>query len=315
MKLLDSFVQKISLLDDNELEEWISDGLAAYHDHKSERHGRSELAFKWASLSFGRDGYYSTAVGDLTMLYAALGAAKKNKFSRAVGRSIDLLTLIDNGSCEVLRDLIELALEIRSAHAVDSLARKLCVLDPQARSKICLESAFFLSESHAATEVLRLAQTILDKVDFPYEISAQLLIALCTYDLDNSTSYATAIRSKLEQQLVVLRSHHEQFEKFRSDFAEALLRAPNESEIISQLLRQPVYAGLLEGKLQRLNRENNVIETAGPIWLAPDPSFSIMRQWHVVWEDICSFARNYLRPGKRGLHVQNTLDVIERAIG
>lgn len=314
MKLLDSFVQRVSLLNEVQLEEWISDGLAAYHDKNSGKFGHADAAFNWASLSFGRDGYYSTAVSDLTKLFRALGGSERNRFSRALSRSIDLVSITDEVTLRVLRDQIELALEIKSAHSVDAVARKVCILDAQARDKICIEAAFLLSESHAAVETLKLAKTILDRTEFPYEISARLLIALCTHDIESAATYAMTMRPKLEQQMSVLRRHPEQYERFRSDFAAVILRAPNESETVAKLLRQPVYAQLLEGKLERLRDTVELSELAEPVELVPVHSLQIVRRWLASWVDMCSLARSHLGPSRRRLRVEDTLDAIDRAI-
>lgn len=315
MKLLDSFVREISLFDEIQLEKWLSDGLADYYDRCSPKFQSAALAFRGAWLSFGRDGYYSTAVSDLTKLYEALGDVEKNKFSRATARSIELLSVTDQSSCEILRALIELALEIKSSHSIETVTRKLCILDVEARNKICREAAFFLSEGHAPDATLQLAKTILERIDFPYEISARLLIALCTYDLENAVKYAMAVQPKLEQQLMVLRLHPEQFDRFKSDFAKVLLRSPNESPTVAQFLHSSFYAQLLEGALQCLTHETGIADDSGRVVLLPIPSLQIVRRWITFLENICSYARRFLRPDRRGLRTADTLEIISQATG
>ena len=205
-------------------------------------------------------------------------------------------------------------MEIKSSHAIDAVARKLCIIDTEARSRICLEAAFFLSESHAPIETLKLAQTILNKVDFPFEISARLLVTLCTYDLENAARYAVEMRHKLEQQVAVLRRHPEQYERFRSDFSDAILRSSNDSKTVANLLREPVYAQLLVGKLKiQLDKIENKIN-AGSAKITSAVSLTPWRQWNVKPDKICASARNQLWPGKRGLHAYDTLKHIDQAI-
>ena len=83
---------------------------------------------------------------------------------------------------------------------------------------------------------------------------------------------------------------------------------------MGKLLRQPVYAQLLEGKLERLSSAAELQELAGPVELAPERSLEIVRRWIVSWVDICSFARGFLGPGKRGSRVKDTLNEIDEAV-
>ena len=82
MKMLRSFVERITALDEQQLEKWFTDGLTAYHNNPSATYRRAENAFQWAGLSFGRGGQYSTAVDDLNILFEELSDTARNSLDR-----------------------------------------------------------------------------------------------------------------------------------------------------------------------------------------------------------------------------------------
>lgn len=250
MKMLKSFLEKIIRFEPRALTDWITEGLIAYHDPQSDAFRRAERAFDGADLSFGHGGPYSTAAADLVRLFENLDDSARERFNHALARAIELLPITDDRKRETLRDLIEIALDTKNSYALEAVIQKLMLPDAEVRHLICLDAVYFLEESHAAPDMLKLGRTILEQVDFPHEISAHLLVGLCRLDVNHAAEYAKSIEFKLIRQMDTLRNYAEQYEKFRSDFADAVIQAPESSPIIEKLLSIPLYAELLDGRLR-----------------------------------------------------------------
>ncbi|OGT89387.1 MAG: hypothetical protein A2514_15705 [Gammaproteobacteria bacterium RIFOXYD12_FULL_61_37] len=313
MSMLKFFLEKIRNFDSSELRNWITYGLIAYHDPQSEAFRRAERAFEGAELSFGLGGPYSTAVEDLVQLFNNLDDSARERFNHSLAGSIDLLPITDDRKRETLRDLIEIALETKNSYAIEAVTQKLTLPDAEIRRIICLDAVYFLEESHAATDMLRLGRTILEKMDFPHEISAHLLVGLCRLDVNRAAEYAKSIETKLARQLDTLRNYTEQYERFRSDFASAVLSAPSDSEVVAVLLSRPLYAVLLKDKLKIESTEGTEPVPNGRAIVVPDPSLGLVRTWGILLEDMCAKALRYLEFYGKKLHLADTIAEIDRA--
>ena len=261
MRMLKSFLEKIKRFEPRALTDWITEGLIAYHDPQSDAFRHAERAFEGADLSFGQGGPHSTAAADLVRLFDNLDDSARERFNRALARAIELLPITDDRKRETLRDLIEIALDTKNSYALEAVAQKLMLPDAEVRRLICLDAVYFLEESHATPDMLKLGRTILDGVDFPHEISTHLLVGLCRLDVNHAVDYAKSIKFKLARQLVTLRNYTKQYEKFRSHFADAVMQAPESSPVVGELTSIDLYAGLLEGKLY-LNEDRRIAPTS-----------------------------------------------------
>lgn len=313
MRMLKSFLEKIRNSDTLALRKWIADGLIAYHDPQSPAFRRAESAFEGADLSFGHGGPHSTAVTDLIQLFENLDDTTRESFNQALARSIELLPITDERKHETLRDMIEIALDTKNSYALEAVIQKLTLPDAEVRRLICLDAVYFLEESHAPTDMLKLGREILEKVDFPYEISAHLLVGLCRLDVNRSVEYAISIEIKLKKQLDTLRNYTEQYERFRGDFAKAVLSALNKSEIVSGLLFRPFYAELLKDKIDRnLAAETEFASKENGIFV-PAPSLELDRTWSIPWGKMCSKARRYWGFYGRQLSIADTIAELDKA--
>jgi hypothetical protein len=347
--MLKTFIERISALDENQMEKWLSDGLIAYHDDKAVTYHRAEKAFPWARLSFGRGGQHSNVVDDLNFLFAELGDHAKSTFARALARSIELLSITNSKRCAILRNLIEVALDTKNTHAINAITQKLTILDPNARHRICLEAVYFLEEGHAAPDLLDLGRTLLREIDFPYEISGRLLIGLSRLDVRNAGRYAREIQPKLMRLLDAMRKHPTQFEKFRKDFTAAVLLAPDDSTVIEELLGIHLYAELLDEDVALESSQVDSIESADTaggspisifdqvrIWgaklgenvpwkktlsnndensdtaiIVPALRFESVRRWQAKLVNTCSYARYKLRCYRRNIRKCDTINAID----
>lgn len=299
MRMLKSFLEKIKNLDVLALREWITNGLIAYHDPQSPAFRRAESAFEGADLSFGHGGPHATAVTDLIQLFENLDDPTRESFNQALARSIELLPITDKRKHETLRDMIEIALDTKNSYALEAVIQKLTLPDAEVRRLICLDAVYFLEESHAATDMLKLGRAILENVDFPHEISAHLLVGLCRLDVNRSVEYATSIEIKLARQLDTLSNYTEQYEKFRSDFADAVKQAPQSSPVIAALMSIDLYAGLLAGKFY-LNEDRRI---------APTGIASNLRTWLINIGEISAYVFRILSCDFwKSMHASDDLD-------
>lgn len=299
MRMLKSFLEKIRTSDTPALTKWIAGGLIAYHDPQSPAFRRAESAFEGADLSFGHDGPHSTAVTDLIQLYENLDDTTRENFNQALARSIELLPITDERKHETLRDMIEIALDTKNSYALEAVIQKLTLPDAKVRRLICLDAVYFLEESHAATDMLKLGRAILEKVDFPHEISAHLLVGLCRLDVNRSVEYATSIEIKLARQLDTLRNYTEQYEKFRSDFAVAVKQTPKSSPVMEELMSIDLYAGLLAGKYY-LNEDRRI---------APTGETDNLLTWLINIGEMSAYAFRILSCGFwKSMHASDDLD-------
>lgn len=315
MKLLKSFVDRIQSFPQAELETWIMTGLTAYHDPVSPAYRRAERAFEGASLCFGQGGPYAVAVDDLCQLYESLSDVTRLRFDCAVARVLALLSLKDRYRCDVLRDLIELALETKNSYAIEAVGEKLRLPDPAARRLVCLEAVYFLDEGHAVPDMLRLGRRLLEMGDFPLEISAHLLVGLCRLDPLNAVEYAMKVHSKLAKQLNILRQYPEQYAKFQDDFAAALSRTPeNRPDVFERLLAKPLYAELLRDKLAAYGDTRASTDAALPVVIKLCNDDAQTAVWLISWKQInVSAAYQLLRQGGRPT-VEQTLSVVMGAL-
>ncbi|MBY0579698.1 MAG: hypothetical protein K2P57_11710 [Burkholderiales bacterium] len=313
MRMLKSFLEKIRKSDTPALRKWITGGLIAYHDPQSPAFRCSESAFEGADLSFGHGGPHATAVTDLIRLFENLDDTTRENFNEALARSIELLPITDERKHETLRDMIEIALETKNSYALGAVIQKLSLPDAEVRRIICLDAVYFLEESHAQADMLKLGREILEKVDFPYEISAHLLVGLCRLDVNRSVEYATSIEIKLKKQLDTLRNYTEQYERFRGDFAKAVLSAPNESEVVAGLLCSPLYATLLKGKLEEKPTAVTEFAPRESGIFVPEQSLELVRAWNIPWVKMCSKAMRIWGFYGQQLSIADTIAALDEA--
>jgi hypothetical protein len=296
-----------------ELTKWITGGLIAYHDPASPSYHRSEKAFAGAELVFNQN-RGSSAASDLVELYEQLDDTARDRFEHAIADSIKLLAVTDQKKHEVLRDLIEISLDTKNSYAIDAVAQKLLAPDRDLLRVICLDSVYFLEEAHAVPEMLKLGRAILETVDFPYEISARLLVGLCRMDVANAAMYAKSIEPKLKRQLETLRIYETQYEQFRDDFARAVLLVADDSPVIPKLLQSPMYCELLKGKLRDAESEASEGPHCTGLYFEPMPIFEFRRTWFVDLKTLCALAIASLSSRfRRGLRREDTVAVLDEA--
>lgn len=247
--MLDSFVRTLADLRDDEMVAWLTDGLVRYHDSEDAAYRKADLAFEGANFSFGRGQPERRVVNDLLELGRRVSVTSPSRFDRVVSRSIDLISV--NSACQqsALRDLIELALESKNSRAIEAVTRKLRVPDANLRRLICLDAVYFLSEGHAQPQMLELGKYMIDHVDFPFEISAHLIVGVASIDPDNAVQYARRVEKKLIQQLETLSKYPEQYREFAQQFGRAVLMAANRSSTVEALLKMQIYGKLLAGQV------------------------------------------------------------------
>jgi hypothetical protein len=303
--MLASFVNQISNLDDDRLRQWIIDGLTAYHDPNSKGYLRSENAF-------GRGGSHQRAVNDLGELFQQFNNKQQDRLSAAVAEAIDLISLTSTSRREALRDLIELSLNTKNSLAIDAINSKLLIPDAEVQRLICLDAVDFLREGHAVPALLDLARFMLQKIDFPFEIAGQLLVALCRFDLERAADYAEAIEPKLVRQLTTLRTYPAQFSQLKDDFAQAVLLAPNESPLLQQLLLSSVYSDLLDGKIVEIEQPAKIDPSDWSlVYVGPALALAgTVRNWGVNITQTCARGKRSICNPRGGLKSEDTLALL-----
>jgi hypothetical protein len=320
--MLKSFVTQISEMSVDDLHAWLLEGLMATRAPEADAK-RPAMAFRLARLSFGQGGDLRTDVDELADLYERLSSSGRLRFHQALAKAIDLLPvdlpqrtddLVPNHDdysmpqtdpLRVLDALIELGLDTQCNLAIDALIGKLAIPDAEARREVFLHAAFYLDERDAPSAVLRLAKAMLDSDDYPEEISARLLVALSRYDVENSPAYAELLQDGLRVQLESLRQYEDRYEEFRSDFAEAIKRAPSTSLVIEQLLSFSFYADLLRGEL-RGDRPDWVFAIVGKKETA--------KRWKVNVGELCAAAFRWLFAADKPLRVADSISFIDESL-
>lgn len=202
---ISTFSNYIESLAEDELSDWMLEGLLLFHNPESKEYQRTDLAFNCADYAFGQMGDQRSVIEELLDVYKHLQSIAPLRFDKAVARAIDRSTLVSLPEQDTFRSLIEIALEIRSSQAIESLSGKLCLIEPKAIDIICADLVYFLYEGHDHSALLKLGEKILN-VDYPDEISATLLIGLMRLDPTNTLHYIKMIAPKLKKQVDFLKS-------------------------------------------------------------------------------------------------------------
>ena len=301
------FVATISQLPVDELHIWLIEGLTESTNRTDQDVAkRPAMAFRLARLSFGQMGDHRNAVDELAALFLLFDNPAKLRFHQAIQMAIDLLPL-EERTLGVLDCLIELTLDTKCNLAINAITRKLLVPSADLRRLMYLQIAFLFDEADAPECVLHLAKVVFENNDYPQDIAARLLVALCRYDVVNAPTYAQTIHTKLAGQLKSLRTYPAPYGRFRFDFSSAVAQAPNSSTVIESLLAMPQYVELLDGYLQG----------HAPATVTPGVDLPVIRTWHIDRDRICATAIRKFFPMKSYKRADTIalLDSILHAIG
>lgn len=308
--MLPRFISYVSGLSSTEVRDWLINGFTRCRTDGDDGHpARPAMAFTNARLSFGQHGDQRTAGDELAALYELLPEPSKLVFQNGLADAIDALP-IESKTMGVFDDLVELALDTKCNKAIDVLTAKLNIPREDARRSVFLHVAFFFDESDSPKAVLRLAKAMLHSGQYPPEISARLLVALCRYDVRSAAKYAEALRDPLSTQVEFLKGHSTGYERFRREFATSILQAPDKSKVVQALLGMPLYSKLLSGyvagSFERLpGRSSRFILR---------PLASRVKAWAIDFSTVCAAAARVTYFAHRSCRSEETLAAIDRDI-
>lgn len=261
---ISTFTNYIEKQSEAELSDWLLTGLSLFHDPNSKAYQRADLAFTAADYAFGQMGEQRAVTNELLDVYKHLQSIDPLRFDKSLAKAIAQASLNSFPRKEAFRSLIEIALETRSSQAVKSLHDKLHLIAPEAIDIICADLVYFLYKGHDRSALLELGRAILT-INYPYQISAMLLIGLIGIDPENTIFYIKEIKNKLLIQLSFLRNNsRNNYETFKLDFLSSLKR--NESfvfkpegmetfEALSKVLTYREIASLFIGKEPRTRKQ------------------------------------------------------------
>jgi hypothetical protein len=308
--MLPPFIEYVSGLSASGVRDWLIEGLTSCRRTSGDESPvRPARAFANARLSFGQNGDQRTAVDELKALFDLLPGPAQLSFQKGLAAAIDILS-IEPRTMGVFDDLVELALDTRCNQAIDALIGKLKIARDDARRSVFLHVAFFLDESDSPKAVLRLAKAMLNSGQYPDEISARLLVALCRYDVRSAGKYANTLSATLGAQIDFLKAHKTGYQRFRNEFARAVLQAPRRSKTIQTLLAIPLYTklldGFIEGHCEPAPRRTNRFAVKSVI--------RGTQEWAIELRKVCAAAARITCFSGKSRHSDDTLATLQRYI-
>lgn len=310
MNLQPTLIDMLETFSVKQIGDWLLSGLVKYHDEQSnDTYLRAETAFQNADLFFGRKGDHFSATNELEALLNVASDIFKTKFDEALATVIDELAVTDTHRFEILRNLIELGLNTKSSKATRSIAGKI-LPDSRLCREICLEAIDFLSEGHSTPAMLELGKAIV-QTDFPFEISAKLLVGLCKLDRESAWLYCRLIERKLSRQLETLEKYPLSLAVFKKDFSSCVLLANESSQLIKKILGNNVFASLLDESIKGSLTDSDLEEYVA---ITPREPSEISRIWSIPIFELCSVAFKYLFNKNANIKAKDTLANIDAVL-
>ena len=242
--MLNSFVERIGSMPVREISSWLLDGLVS-----CSQGSLPAVAFQHARASFGQSSRDWRAPDEIKALFVLLKPEAQRRFHEAIGHSLEVLEATP-AHLPVLQDMAEIGLLTRCNDAVEILAGKLRIPDPEVRSVIYALAGFYLAERDAPKAVRALALQILRNGDFPDTICLQLLVALARFSTKSLREFAATLESPLQRLLSSRGSWPRGYLRFQQHFADAVLRSPAAESLLPVLLSSALYASLLLPSLE-----------------------------------------------------------------